>query len=76
MKVLIADKFEKVGIDGLMELGCKVISQPEVQADELPAAIRQADPHILIVRGKKVNAGAFSSPTVRGRIPLQSRSWC
>jgi len=28
MKVLIADKFEKVGIDGLKELGCTVVSQP------------------------------------------------
>jgi D-3-phosphoglycerate dehydrogenase len=63
MKVLIADKFEKVGIDGLMELGCTVISQPQVQADELPAAIRQADPHILIVRGKKVSADALKAGT-------------
>jgi D-3-phosphoglycerate dehydrogenase len=63
MKVLIADKFERVGIDGLMELGCKVISQPEVQADELPAAIRQVDPHILIVRGKKVSADALKAGT-------------
>ena len=30
MKVLIADKFEKVGFDGLKELGCTVVSQPEV----------------------------------------------
>ena len=37
MKVLIADKFEKVGIDGLKELGCTVVSQPDVTADELPA---------------------------------------
>jgi D-3-phosphoglycerate dehydrogenase len=63
MKVLIADKFEKVGIDGLMELGCTVISQPQVQADELPAAIRQVDPHILIVRGKKVSADALKAGT-------------
>jgi D-3-phosphoglycerate dehydrogenase len=63
MKVLIADKFEKVGIDGLMELGCTVISQPQVQADELPAVIRQVDPHILIVRGKKVNADALKAGT-------------
>ena len=63
MKVLIADKFEKVGVDGLKELGCTVISQPDVQADELPMLIRQTDPHILIVRGKKVSADALKAGT-------------
>jgi D-3-phosphoglycerate dehydrogenase len=63
MKVLIADKFEKVGIDGLKELGCTVVTQPQVLADELPAAIRQVDPHILIVRGKKVTADALRAGT-------------
>jgi D-3-phosphoglycerate dehydrogenase len=61
MKVLIADKFEKVGVDGLKELGCTVVSQPDVKAEELPALIRRTDPHILIVRGKKVNADALKS---------------
>jgi D-3-phosphoglycerate dehydrogenase / 2-oxoglutarate reductase len=63
MKVLIADKFEKVGIDGLKELGCTVISQPDVKAEELPATIRETDPHILIVRGKKVTAEALKAGT-------------
>jgi phosphoglycerate dehydrogenase-like enzyme len=63
MKVLIADKFEKVGVDGLKELGCTVVSQPDVKAEDLPAAIRAADPHILIVRGKKVSADALRAGT-------------
>jgi D-3-phosphoglycerate dehydrogenase len=63
MKVLIADKFEKVGIDGLKELGCAVVSQPDVKAEELPAAIRATDPHILIVRSKKVSADALKAGT-------------
>ena len=63
MKVLIADKFEKVGMDGLKELGCTVVSQPDVKAEELPAAIRATDPHILIVRGKKVSADALKAGT-------------
>src|SRR5215210_3437107 len=37
MKVLIADKFEKVGIDGLKELGCTVVSEPGVKAEALRA---------------------------------------
>jgi D-3-phosphoglycerate dehydrogenase len=63
MKVLIADKFEKVGIDGLKELGCTVVSQPDVKAEDLPGAVKAADPHILIVRGKKVSAAALKAGT-------------
>ena len=60
MKVLIADKFEKVGVDGLKELGCEVIMQPELTAEQLPDAIRAVDPAILIVRGTKVSAAALA----------------
>ncbi len=63
MKVLIADKFEKVGIDGLKELGCTVVSRPDVKAEELPTLIREIDPRILIVRGKKVSADALKAGT-------------
>jgi D-3-phosphoglycerate dehydrogenase / 2-oxoglutarate reductase len=63
MKVLVADKFEKVGIDGLKELGCTVVSEPEVKAEALPDLIKQVDPHILIVRSKKVNADALRAGT-------------
>lgn len=63
MKVLIADKFEKVGIDGLKELGCTVVSEPEVKAEALPELIRKVDPNILIVRSKKVNAEALRAGT-------------
>jgi D-3-phosphoglycerate dehydrogenase len=63
MKVLVADKFEKVGIDGLKELGCTVVAEPEVKAEELPALIKSVDPNILIVRSKKVNAEALRAGT-------------
>jgi D-3-phosphoglycerate dehydrogenase len=59
MKVLIADKFEKVGIDGLKELGCTVVSQPDLSADTLPAALTEQDPNVLIVRSTKVTAAAL-----------------
>ena len=61
MKVLIADKFEKVGIDGLKDLGCTVVSDPEVKAEALPELMRRVDPHILIVRSKKVNADTLKA---------------
>ncbi len=63
MKVLIADKFEKVGIDGLHELGCAVVARPELTADALPAAIKEVDPNILIVRSTKVTAAALNAGT-------------
>jgi D-3-phosphoglycerate dehydrogenase / 2-oxoglutarate reductase len=63
MKVLIADKFEKVGIDGLKELGCAVVSRPELTAEALPAAVKEVDPHILIVRSTKVNAETLNAGT-------------
>jgi D-3-phosphoglycerate dehydrogenase / 2-oxoglutarate reductase len=63
MKVLIADKFEKVGIDGLKELGCSIVSQPDLTAEALPGAVREVDPHILIVRGTKVTAETLNAGT-------------
>src|SRR5262245_50260696 len=63
MKVLVADKFEKVGLDGLRELGCNVQYSPEVPAADLPEAIRAFDPKILIVRGKKVTAASLEAGT-------------
>jgi D-3-phosphoglycerate dehydrogenase len=63
MKVLIADKFEKVGIDGLKELGCGIVSQPDLTAEALPGAVREVDPHILIVRGTKVTAETLNAGT-------------
>ena len=50
MKVLIADKFEKVGIDGLKELGCTVLSEPDVKADALPDLIRRVEAEYQAVR--------------------------
>jgi len=63
MKVLVADKFEKVGIDGLKDLGCTVVYEAEVKAEALPALVQQIDPHVLIVRSKKVNADALRAGT-------------
>jgi D-3-phosphoglycerate dehydrogenase len=63
MKVLIADKFEKVGIDGLKELGCTIVSQPDLTAEALPAAVKEADPNILIVRSTKVTAETLNAGT-------------
>lgn len=61
MRILIADKFEKVGIDGLKDMGCEVDSQPDLTADSLPGALERVDPQILIVRGTRVTSAALKS---------------
>src|SRR5215471_17160227 len=54
MKVLVADKFEKSGLDGLTDLGCEVAYQPDLKDDSLKEAIRSSGAEILIVRSTKV----------------------
>src|SRR5919205_4084684 len=54
MKVLIADKFEQSGRDGLEAAGCDYSFQPDVKDDSLTEAIRGYAPDVLIVRGTKV----------------------
>jgi D-3-phosphoglycerate dehydrogenase len=68
VKVLIADKFEKVGVDGLRELGCEVVARPGVTAAELPAAIREVDPHVLVVRSTRVTADALAAGGALGLV--------
>lgn len=61
MLILIADKFEKSGVEGLQALGCKVVSLPDVGEAGLPAAITEHNPDVLVVRSTKVRAAAFEA---------------
>src|ERR671916_1220668 len=54
MRVLIADKFEQSGRDGLEAAGCQFSYQPDVKDDSLVEAIRAYDPEVLVVRSTKV----------------------
>ena len=54
MKVLVADKFEKSGIDGLTAIGCDVLNQPDLADQTLVDAIQTLQPAVLVVRGTKV----------------------
>jgi D-3-phosphoglycerate dehydrogenase len=54
MRVLIADKFEQSGKDGLEAAGCEFSYQPDVKDETLVEAIRSYAPEVLVVRGTKV----------------------
>jgi D-3-phosphoglycerate dehydrogenase len=56
MKVLIADKFEQSGIDGLKAAGCDVVYEPDLKDDGLAQAIKSSAADVLVVRSTKVTA--------------------
>jgi D-3-phosphoglycerate dehydrogenase / 2-oxoglutarate reductase len=65
MKVLIADKFEKSGLDGLQAIGCEISFQPDLKDDALVEAIRQTAPDVLVVRGTKVTEPMLEAGPVK-----------
>ncbi len=70
MKVLIADKFEQSGIDGLKAIGCEVISNPDLKDEALVEAIRDTGADVLVVRSTKVSEAALDA----GRLSLVVRA--
>jgi len=54
MKVLVADKFEQSGRDGLEAAGCDYSYQPDVKDETLVEAICGYQPDALVVRSTKV----------------------
>ena len=61
MRVLVADKFEKSGLDGLAAAGCEVAYLPEAKDDALVAAIGRDRPEVLVVRSTKVTAAMLDA---------------
>jgi D-3-phosphoglycerate dehydrogenase len=61
MKVLVADKFEKSGLDGLKAAGCDVIYEPDLKDDALTDAIRKSGADVLVVRSTAVTAPMLES---------------
>src|SRR5215217_5146476 len=64
MRVLIADKFEQSGIDGLKAAGCDVDYQPDLKDDALAAAIRDTAADVLVVRSTAVTGPMLESGTL------------
>jgi D-3-phosphoglycerate dehydrogenase len=65
MRVLIADKFEQSGRDGLSSLGCEVSYQPDLKDDALVEAIRETGPDVLVVRGTKVTKAMLDAGALK-----------
>jgi D-3-phosphoglycerate dehydrogenase len=70
MKVLVADKFERSGIDGLAAAGCEVVYEPDLKDNELRDAIERTKADVLVVRSTKVTAPMFDA----GRLALIVRA--
>ncbi len=56
MKVLVADKFEAAGLEGLKALGCEVLYDPKLEGDALGDMLLESRPDVLVVRSTKVGA--------------------
>ena len=70
MKVLIADKFEESGINGLKENGCEVVYNPDLKDDSLVEAVRDSKADVLVVRSTRVTEAALAA----GRLSLVVRA--
>ncbi len=65
MKVLVADKFEQSGLDGLKAAGCEVVYQPDLKDEALTLALHDTSADVLVVRstavtGAMLEAGSLS----------------
>jgi D-3-phosphoglycerate dehydrogenase len=65
MKVLVADKFEQSGRDGLEAIGCEVSYQPDLKDEALANAIASVAPDVLVVRGTKVTEPMLAAGPIK-----------
>jgi D-3-phosphoglycerate dehydrogenase len=65
MRVLIADKFEQSGRDGLEAAGCDYSYQPDVKEDSLVEAIKSYAPDALVVRSTKVSEAMLDAGALK-----------
>ncbi|HEV2762937.1 MAG TPA: 3-phosphoglycerate dehydrogenase family protein [Pyrinomonadaceae bacterium] len=65
MRVLIADKFEQSGRDGLDAAGCEFSYQPDVKDEALVEAIRSYGPDALVVRSTKVTEAMLDAGALK-----------
>ena len=64
MRVLIADQFEQVGIDGIAAAGCEVIYQPTLADEQLADALASTKADVLVVRSTKVTDAMLANASL------------
>ena len=65
MKVLVADKFEQSGLDGIEALGAELTYQPDLKDEALADAVKASGTEILIVRSTKVPAEVIQDSNLK-----------
>ncbi len=63
MRVLVADKFEGVGLEGLRSLGCEVHFEPKLEGESLGWRLRDTRADVLVVRSTRVTAAEMDQGT-------------
>jgi D-3-phosphoglycerate dehydrogenase len=65
MRVLIADKFEQSGRDGLQAAGCEVTYEPGLKDAALVEAVERIQPDVLIVRSTRVTEAVLGAGALK-----------
>ena len=65
MRVLIADKFEQSGRDGLQAIGCEISYEPDAKDEALIETIRREAPDVLVVRGTRITEPMLDAGPVK-----------
>src|ERR1700731_3140758 len=65
LRVLIGDKFEQSGLDGLKAAGCEVSFQPGAKDEALAKAVADFQPDVLVVRSTKVTEPALAAGALK-----------
>ncbi len=61
MRVLIADAFSASAIQSMKDKGMEVHYNDKLAGDVFKAAMTEHNPHVLVVRSKKVDAGVINA---------------
>ena len=65
MRILIADKFEKSGLDGFQAAGCEVVYQPGLKDEGLAQEVERSRPDVLVVRSTKVGESIIGAGSLK-----------
>jgi D-3-phosphoglycerate dehydrogenase len=65
MRVLVADKFEKSGLEGLKEIGTDVVYDADLKDEALGQKIKESEAEVLVVRGTKVTGAMMEGSKLK-----------